>query len=87
MVNAAMSSQPRLYRDPPSHSERFVRLIKSTTFPTQMSDALSSEWQKNIHYSLGDRVAFKLGNAPGVAAFECTQPRTYPAKLMSPIVR
>ncbi|KAF8623032.1 hypothetical protein AX15_006544 [Amanita polypyramis BW_CC] len=43
-----------------------------------MSDALSSEWQKNIHYIVGDRVAFKLGNAPGVAAFECTQPPRTP---------
>ncbi|KAM6497072.1 hypothetical protein JOM56_007545 [Amanita muscaria] len=38
-----------------------------------MSEALSSEWQKNVYYSAGDRVAFKIGNSPGVAAFECVQ--------------
>ncbi|KIL69341.1 hypothetical protein M378DRAFT_69796 [Amanita muscaria Koide BX008] len=38
-----------------------------------MSEALSSEWQKNVYYSVGDRVAFKIGNSPGVAAFECVQ--------------
>ncbi|KAF8347819.1 hypothetical protein F5887DRAFT_881441 [Amanita rubescens] len=41
-----------------------------------MSDALSSEWQKNVYYAVGDRVAFKLGNAPGVAAFECLRSHT-----------
>lgn len=45
-----------------------------------MSDALSSEWQKNVYYAVGDRVAFKLGSAPGVAAFECLRARTYLTK-------
>ncbi|PPQ78405.1 hypothetical protein CVT25_011628 [Psilocybe cyanescens] len=34
-------------------------------------DALSSEWRRNVQYLPGDRVAFKLGDAMGVAAFEC----------------
>jgi len=34
-------------------------------------DALSSEWRRDIQYFPGDRVAFKLGDSLGVAAFEC----------------
>lgn len=40
-----------------------------------MSDALSSEWKKDAYYSIGDRVAFKIGDSLGVAAFECLQAR------------
>ncbi|KAF9525341.1 hypothetical protein CPB83DRAFT_772293 [Crepidotus variabilis] len=35
-------------------------------------DALSHEWQQNTAYNTGDRVAFKIRDCPGVAAFECT---------------
>ena len=34
-------------------------------------DALSSEWRPDVHYRPGDRVAFKLGDSMGAAAFEC----------------
>ncbi|PPQ63804.1 hypothetical protein CVT24_009799 [Panaeolus cyanescens] len=34
-------------------------------------DALSSEWRKDSLYNVGDRVAFKLSDSLGVAAFEC----------------
>ncbi|KAF8910124.1 hypothetical protein CPB84DRAFT_1673109 [Gymnopilus junonius] len=34
-------------------------------------DALSSEWRLDIQYRPGDRVAFKLANSMGAAAFEC----------------
>lgn len=38
-------------------------------------DALSSEWRPSVTYLVGDRVAFKLGDSLGVAAFECTYNR------------
>jgi hypothetical protein len=38
-------------------------------------DALSSEWRLSLIYQVGDRVAFKLGDSLGVAAFECTHKR------------
>ncbi|KAF5338353.1 hypothetical protein D9611_012527 [Ephemerocybe angulata] len=34
-------------------------------------DALSSEWRVTVTYDVGDRVAFKIGDSLGVAAFEC----------------
>ncbi|KAF9006063.1 hypothetical protein BDQ17DRAFT_1352660 [Cyathus striatus] len=34
-------------------------------------DALSSEWREGLQYRPGDRVAFKIGDSMGVAAFEC----------------
>lgn len=40
-------------------------------------DALSSEWRRGVQYLPGDRVAFKLGDSVGVAAFECMQAREY----------
>ncbi|TEB36641.1 hypothetical protein FA13DRAFT_1075410 [Coprinellus micaceus] len=39
-------------------------------------DALSSEWRVSLIYQVGDRVAFKLGDSLGVAAFECTHKHT-----------
>ncbi|KAF9475004.1 hypothetical protein BDN70DRAFT_865461 [Pholiota conissans] len=38
-------------------------------------DALSTEWRRSVQYFAGDRVAFKLGDSLGVAAFECLQTR------------
>lgn len=38
-------------------------------------DALSSEWRRDVQYIAGDRVAFKLGDSVGVAAFECIRAR------------
>ena len=77
-----MKPRPRYFRDPvpltASHSDNLHTFSNpSSSFSAQMSDALSSEWQKNVYYSVGDRVAFKLGSAPGVAAFECLRARTY----------
>ncbi|KAF9563071.1 hypothetical protein CPC08DRAFT_686880 [Agrocybe pediades] len=40
-------------------------------------DALSSEWRRDVQYFVGDRVAFKLGDSLGVAAFECLVSRVY----------
>ncbi|KAF9054510.1 hypothetical protein BJ165DRAFT_1523035 [Panaeolus papilionaceus] len=34
-------------------------------------EALSSEWMRDSVYNPGDRVAFKLSDSLGVAAFEC----------------
>ncbi|KAG2011761.1 hypothetical protein CC2G_011843 [Coprinopsis cinerea AmutBmut pab1-1] len=34
-------------------------------------DALSSEWRSGVRYAKGDRVAFKIGDTIGAAAFEC----------------
>ncbi|TFK39876.1 hypothetical protein BDQ12DRAFT_681392 [Crucibulum laeve] len=34
-------------------------------------DALSSEWKRDSQYLPGDRVAFKIGDSVGIAAFEC----------------
>ena len=39
-------------------------------------DALSNEWRRETLYRAGDRVAFKLKDSIGVAAFECITPRT-----------
>ena len=77
--------KPRYFRDPvpltASHSDNLHILSNPIpSFSAQMSDALSSEWQKNVYYAVGDRVAFKLGSAPGVAAFECLRARTYLTK-------
>ena len=36
-------------------------------------DALSSEWRVGMRYAKGDRVAFKLGDQIGAAAFECSK--------------
>lgn len=38
-------------------------------------DALSQEWQIRVEYTVGDRVACKVSQSPGVAAFECLQER------------
>jgi len=40
-------------------------------------DALSCEWRRDLSYITGDRVAFKLGDTIGVAAFECIKARVY----------
>lgn len=50
----------------------FSRALRPLTI---MSDALSSEWKKDTLYSVGERVAFKIGDSLGVAAFECLQAR------------
>ncbi|KAJ2918624.1 hypothetical protein MD484_g1736, partial [Candolleomyces efflorescens] len=39
-------------------------------------DALSSEWRASVNYEQGDRVAYKIGDSLGVAAFECTGKHT-----------
>lgn len=44
-------------------------------FLSTTMDALSSEWMAFTDYECGDRVAYKIGDAMGVAAFECTENR------------
>jgi hypothetical protein len=45
-------------------------------------DALSSEWRVGVRYAKGDRVAFKLGDQIGAAAFECSKARTSPLYVL-----
>ena len=49
----------------------FVRLT------THIMDALSSEWRAGARYAPGDRVAFKIPDSLGVAAFQCLETRMW----------
>ncbi|TFK29730.1 hypothetical protein FA15DRAFT_663899 [Coprinopsis marcescibilis] len=48
-----------------------VSIALPPLFSSKTMDALSSEWKSGTRYEKGDRVAFKLGDSLGAAAFEC----------------